>query len=129
MTDFIQCSGCDAILLEPFQVESRDPCPECGSTNRKFSMDAADRLWLGEMLGMKQKRPGEKRPILETKCGDSLFRKTNEWHKLVRVIDRHNDRYYEFITNEEGEVLRHVEEPLSEHRGRGSAKRNTHESP
>ena len=126
MGDFIRCQGCDSVLIEPLQVEVREPCPECGSTNREFLMNAANKLFLGEMLGMKHKRPGEKKPILETKCGDDLFRKTGEWHKLIRIIDRQNDRYYEFITDANDKVVRHVDEPLSEHYGRGSAKRQKH---
>jgi hypothetical protein len=41
----------------------------------------------------------------------------------VRDIDRDADTYYERVVDPEtGEVLRHCEEPLSEHFGRGSAK-------
>ncbi|MCA9216800.1 MAG: DUF2934 domain-containing protein [Planctomycetales bacterium] len=127
MADFIRCRGCDSVLIEPLQAEVREPCPECGATNREFILDAANKLFFHELLGMKQKRAGEKKPILETKNGDSLFRKTGEWHKLVRIIDRANDRYYEFITNADGEVVRHVDEPLSEHYGRGSAKSQKHD--
>ena len=42
-----------------------------------------------------------------------------------RDIDHDNDRYREKITDKKGVVLREVDEPLSEHRGRGSAKFKT----
>lgn len=129
MTDFIRCGGCDSILLEPFQTDHREPCPECGATSRVFEMNVSDKLWFREMVGMKQKRPGEKKPIIESKSGDSLFKKTGEWNKLIRVIDRENDRYYELIKDQDGNVIRHVDEPLSEHYGRGSAKLQKHKLP
>jgi hypothetical protein len=43
---------------------------------------------------------------------------------LAASFDRRNDRYLEHITPAyTREVLRHVEEPLSAHRGHGSAKK------
>jgi hypothetical protein len=40
-----------------------------------------------------------------------------------RIIDRKNNNYKELVVNTDtGEVVRDVEQPLSEHTGRGSAK-------
>jgi hypothetical protein len=40
-----------------------------------------------------------------------------------REFDKMRDRYFEHVEDADtGEVLRHVDEPLSEHRGHGSAK-------
>jgi hypothetical protein len=45
-------------------------------------------------------------------------------HKMD-VIDRRGNRYFEHITdNETGEIIRVVDEPLTDHRGHGSAKPN-----
>ena len=42
----------------------------------------------------------------------------------VRIIDRTNDRYLETVTNERtGEIVRHIEEPLSRHTNRGTARK------
>jgi hypothetical protein len=41
--------------------------------------------------------------------------------RAFRVIDKANDRYVEMVKRD-GVTLRHVEEPLHAHRGRGSAK-------
>ena len=41
---------------------------------------------------------------------------------MERTIDRRNDHYRERIVDSEGNVVRDVDEPLSEHRGRGDAK-------
>ena len=91
MTDFIRCRGCDAVLIVPFQVEVREPCPECRSTDREIVMDVESKLVLGQMLDMKQKRPGERKPILETKCGDSLFRKTGEWQWITEELPNESE--------------------------------------
>jgi hypothetical protein len=43
--------------------------------------------------------------------------------KLRRIIDRRNNRYQELVVDPQtGETVREVDEPLSEHRGHGSAK-------
>jgi hypothetical protein len=74
--------------------------------------------------GLKQKRPRFKKPIYEAVRGDDLHRKTGLWSKLLRVIDRQNNRYKEEIVNSNtGEVLRSVDEALTDHVGRGSAKK------
>jgi len=59
----------------------------------------------------------------KVKAGDEFFHLTQRWHQLFRRIDRDADRYTEQITDAEtGEVIKSVEEPLSEHQGYGSAK-------
>jgi hypothetical protein len=42
--------------------------------------------------------------------------------RVFRVIDKANDRYRETVKRD-GVTVRDVDEPLNEHRGRGSAKR------
>ena len=72
---------------------------------------------------MKQKRLGHRKTIYESVSGDDLHRDTGQWNKLTREIDRENNRYKEVIINpDNGEILRHCEEPLTDHFGRGSAK-------
>ena len=55
--------------------------------------------------------------------GHDLHHRTGRWSLLHRLIDRRNDRYQERIVDAEtGQVLQEVDEPLSAHRGHGSAK-------
>jgi len=104
--------------------EQRPPCPACGSTTRNFTVEVHEQVTVREKLGLKHKRPGFKKPIYEEVSGDDLHRKTGLWSKLLRIIDRHNNRYKEEIVNSEtGEVLRSVDHPLTDHIGRGSAKK------
>ena len=67
------------------------------------------------------------KPFLELQTGDDFYRKTGEWNRREKIEDRENDRYYEHIVNPKtGEIVHHCEEPLSQHRGHGAArKKNT----
>jgi hypothetical protein len=74
-----------------------------------------------------QRKPGQKRPPVEERKGD-IFSSDGRWLRIHRIIDRRRNRYYEKIHDHETrEVLREVTEPLTEHRGRGDAKRRNSE--
>jgi hypothetical protein len=83
----------------------------------------AGSLTFRSQLGIKVKRPTQKKPFIEQKVGDDFHRDTGTWRKRERVIDRDADRYREVITDAEGNEVRRCDEPLSQHRGRGDAKR------
>ena len=120
-----RCAACGRTIDDAASTLAvdRQPCPTCGSLARSFSMQVEETLSLREKLGLKHKRPGHKKPIYESLSGDDLYRETGQWNKLLREIDRENDRYKEVIINpENGDVLRQCDEPLSKHVGRGSAK-------
>lgn len=98
-------------------------CPECGSGHRQISVSDSVTLDLKERMDLEQWKPGQKKPYREVRSGDSFFKKTREWHRIHRIIDRENDWYFEHIEDEHGTVVRHCEEPLTQHRGHGSAKK------
>jgi hypothetical protein len=78
----------------------------------------------GALVPRLEGEAAERQALHVQKLGASFFRLTGRWHLLHRVIDRRNNRYYERIEDEEtGEVVRLVEEPLTEHQGRGDARR------
>jgi hypothetical protein len=78
-----------------------------------------------DMLHVKARRgePGQVKPHREMWAGDSLHRDTGERVRVERDVDRDQGRYRERITDPSGNVIREVEEPLRDHRGRGAAKR------
>jgi len=122
----VQCGACGATINEPQDLSpgKRTPCPACGSTTRKFSVFITETLTLRESLGFKAKRQGQGKPYVEGRSGDDLHRKTGKWMKKEQVIDRENDQYAEVVTDPEtGIVMHHCKEPLSKHRGHGSAKK------
>ena len=119
------CSACGTTFAESEATEdgTRCMCPSCGSTGRVVSAHAEDTIPFSDKVALKHKRPGYKKPILESVSGMDLHRNTGRMSNLTRVIDRLNNRYTETITDPEtGEVLREVDEPLTGHTGRGSAK-------
>ncbi len=71
----------------------------------------------------KVKRKGVKKPVQEFKVGDNLHRKSGKWYHREMYIDRENNYYREIVKDKTtGEIIHKCEEPLSKHRGHGSAK-------
>ncbi len=69
------------------------------------------------------RRPGFRRPFVEMLGGDDFNRKLGKFVKLERVIDRARNWYMERVTDPDtGQVLHECEEPLTDHRGHGSAR-------
>jgi hypothetical protein len=106
--------------IEP---SKRKPCPECGSAARIFGKESTATVKSHAQIAGKAETPSEKKPFLEVKSGDDFHRDTGTFNDLERIIDRRNDRYHERIVDKEtGAVIREVNEPLSDHVGRGLAK-------
>jgi hypothetical protein len=105
--------------------ETRAPCPKCGSTKRRHQLSAHIEGGGARIaMGLSAKHPGQKKPHVELKMGPSHSRQLDKPVEHERLIDRANDRYFEKVTNyESGELIHHADEPLSEHRGHGSAKK------
>ena len=104
-------------------VAAREPCPECGSTNRKYFDTLRSEISVRSMLNWKHQWPGAKRPVAEGVSGSERSQSSGRWMRKKRLIDRENDLYEEMVVDEEsGEVVHENHEPLSEHRGHGSGK-------
>lgn len=122
--DGVYCASCDcAIECDCNELGARVPCPSCGETKRVVHVSAIESMRVVDGVGMKFKRDGVKKPVLEQFDMPSYSRSRNEYVRRVSVIDREDDRYFEKVSvYGTGEVLHHCEEPLSEHVGHGSAK-------
>ena len=106
--------------------ESRLPCPDCGSSALTIDLYASSSITVHTQVAIKARRPGMSRPLIEVKDGDDLHRDTGRWMRLRRRIDRQRSPawYDERIVDAETcEVVRERSEPLSDHVGRGSARR------
>ena len=56
--------------------------------------------------------------------GDDLHRKSGKWHHREMYIDRENNQYKEIVKDKTtGKIIYERKEPLSKHKGHGSAKR------
>lgn len=124
--NYTTCSQCGMCIeeLQSTSDEVRTPCPVCGSTARTVSSSIGDTVTLYKKTKIKHKRAGRKNPIIyEGISGEDLHRDSGQWNHLEREIDRENYRYKEIIVNpKNGEVIRNVDERLTKHVGRGSAK-------
>jgi len=125
-TQRAMCAKCGVKLDESPQLAlaERPPCPHCGSKDRTFAVGLSATVSAKSTLGAKAYEPGRKEPFLEHKTGDSFFRKAAKWVTRVMRIDRRGDRYTEHVYDSKtGETIHHCDEPLSEHKGHGSARK------
>src|SRR5437764_14424261 len=116
----VKCNNCGTRYeAEPNEPsEARTKCPSCGSTARLFFQSCKGEVLAHSKLSYKGKRGGRGRPFIEGVIGDDLFRKTQKWMRLERIIDHENNHYKEVITDPTtGKVVRHCEELLSKHQG------------
>lgn len=106
----------------PPDVEPGTPCAACGSTKRlrKVALEAS--VTPRATLGYKARHPGMRKPFVEGITGASWSRKFGRWMQRLMHIDREANTYEEKVTDPAtGEAIHHNAEPLSEHRGHGSA--------
>jgi hypothetical protein len=111
--------------LDAIFAGHRPGCPNCGAVGVAIGIAINDTVTVREMLAFKGKgdRNGKREVFLQGKAGEELHYDTQRWTVISRRIDRDNDRYDEVITDAEtGEVLHECHEPLSKHKGHGSAR-------
>ncbi|MGC1133561.1 MAG: hypothetical protein WA941_12120 [Nitrososphaeraceae archaeon] len=78
---------------------------------------------------MKGRHDGIGMPFLESKDVPDIYRKTGRSVRRRMRVDRDNNRYTEEVEDKEtGEIIHSVDEPLSEHRGHGSARRKKNDT-
>jgi len=120
------CPSCKTgtLLSTEGRLDGRAKHFSCG--HKHFNIRMEDTLEFHGSLGFKAKKQGVGKPYLEGRTGDNLHHKTGKWMLLERVIDRAKNWYKELISDPEtGKVVRHCEEPLSDHRDRGSARKKS----
>jgi hypothetical protein len=130
VTHTIECSKCGAAI--PSSADASAPCPACGEFGRLHRVGVVDVVALSAEVsfGLRGKSAetyrgtnGTRRSLREQyltvgRSADGVRRRAH------RVFDRDADVYEEVVTEEgTGWVVRHVREPVSAHRGRGSAKK------
>ncbi len=123
------CGDCGAQVDEELEAQDgRQPCPACGSTKRRTDELVADGLVIGTDIHTKGYAGGVSRKKglkFESKDGDSMSTARGRFMKRCQLVDKQNNRYVKKVIDPaSGEVLRDVDEPLSDHTGRGSAKKH-----
>ena len=135
----VECKSCGAVLPSDWSQLENQPCPKCGSDSLLFSLRVASSIGIRDRVRGKVKDPDyeserasegkgrKKRPAREFKVGsEPRGDQPGKGVEVYRDINRKCDTYDEKVTDEKtGEVLHECHEPLSVHRGHGSAKRGT----
>lgn len=117
----IECRDCGFRLDEV--KKKLTPCPHCGSRRRQVKITLNGTVHIHSKLGLKARSGKSRKPFLEQQIGDRMEHKSGKWMKIRRVIDRLKDWYSEIVYDPRtGEIIHYSEEPLSRHRGHGSAK-------
>jgi len=119
----VYCSNCGGVLAVDADESPRTPCPECAALARTRRIEISDSARGSAVVAYAARHPGEKQAFLWGSTGDSWSRKLQRWVQRGMVFDRAADRYKEEVSDPlTGEIIHSADEPLSEHRGHGSAR-------
>ena|SRR2546428_3516166 len=119
------CKKCGVELNESPSVPSHDrqPCCVCGSRVRHFTKPLAATLSFHS--GLRGVAYGESKTKWFAKLMEeaSFTRRLGIWSRRLKLENKRSNEYFEMVTNPlTGEVIHKCSEPLTEHRGHGSAK-------
>ena len=125
--EIVECINCGTIYSETEKI-----CPQCGIEHRRIYISANASVGMSAKVeGMEGKNPhlsSKKKLRWRWVSKDTVQRgdRVTPVHHY-QLIDKDNDLYEEVVTNlRTGEIIHECEEPLSEHRGHGSDKKETH---
>jgi hypothetical protein len=120
--DSTSCSDCGNLFADSVE---RVPCPKCGGAKRTFSVFVCEKVNLREFIGYRIVNTSvRKEPLVEHIHRLELQVSTGRMVEKSRTIDRRADEYYEEVIDDlTRKVIHSVREPLSTHKGHGSAKK------
>jgi hypothetical protein len=103
--------------------EPQSPGSEPGTSSRIIHVELTTSISPRASLGANKGPKKRGKFLVELMTGAALWRGMNRWVDKVRRIDREQNRYQEQVVDPlTGDIVHHADEPLSEHRGHGSAK-------
>ena len=126
--EVVRCNNCRMGLDENPAIppSERTPCPNCGSLSRYY--EKVGHALLGFSIPkseMKAKHADKGDPFIEQRMKHDLYRKTGQDTDEVRIIDREDNLYKKTIRDSKtGEIVYECCEPLDNHIGHGSAKKD-----
>jgi len=116
-----RCPKCGASLLARGEEGTSIRCNQCGSELYFKYLEGS--ITPSGYLLRRARSPSKANYRIQREEGDSFYRKTGRWHKLIRIIDRVRKWYYEHIVDSEtGEVISHKDQSLTDHRRIGNPK-------
>lgn len=101
------------------------PCPNCGATSYSALTPGKLTIMLSHPTSLSKRKAR-----VELTCDQQHWHDGNKPVFVERLIDRDHNLYKEtVIDSETNEVIHRCEEPLSDHRDRGSARPDTNRLP
>lgn len=92
-------------------------CSACSSTSIGVFLDVFEEINIGESTVNTVRTATSRKFIFQSKQGDDLYRKTGRWSLVWQVVDRLRNRYKKLVIDKEtGEILKDVDEPLTDHK-------------
>ncbi len=123
MRTYVKCNQCDSYFDFIVGFEESMPCPVCEANDWDYNISEEEKKQLRHTVKLKERPEEGGKPIREIKSGEELYKETNEWRQIERIIDRENGIYHEKITDlNSGDVIKEVWEDLSDHKGHGADK-------
>ena len=117
------CQACRLQLADVGEPRPVGSCPRCGDSGTASFPPGQEFVLTGNLSINSRPKDGG-RWGCKSSLINSLFNKTGDLHFITRIIDRWSNRYQERIIEVgTGRVVREVDEPLTEHRRRGSARK------
>lgn len=125
----VECASCFHKILNE-DSNDRSECEICGSLSRNFFMKIDEEVRVDAHLGLKHKS-GDPKYNSKQKMRYELINtvektkiKGIEAVRKIQIIDKDRNWYFKKVwdINDQENILRKVEHPLTEHKGRGSAK-------
>jgi hypothetical protein len=100
-------------------------CKICGSDKKLICVTISESFSVHELVKGTVTEEGSRKPAMKFLTGDSFSGKEGVWRNRGYTVDRKNDVYKEIVTDKvTGVIIHKCEEPLSQHRGHGSAKKS-----
>lgn len=116
-----KCTECNHTFCE----EDADKCPKCGSQYLNICIRFGEHIAINDCISAKVKQEGTKKPVKEVFMGADRSISRKKYVNKSRIIDRENNYYEETVTDPDtGEVMHICKEPLTDHWGHGSDKKN-----
>ena len=127
----VECKNCGASLNDEPTPSSADraPCPTCGSKLRLFKKEISASVSFRAGVRGAAYRVSKSKWFAKFRSEPSFHRRLGIWAQRLMSLNKRSDSYSETVTNPEtGEVIHHCSEPLSEHKGHGSARTTKNET-
>ena len=120
----IFCIACETLRAQQYGPEPLGQCPKCGTEGTVWYPAGKEfDLRIGRMRNRSIPK-GTRRWEYQSEARHSEFRLSGRIHFVEREINRLTNEYHERIIDKlTGQVVREVHEPLTQHQGRGAAKR------